>query len=495
MVWVSLALIGLLLLLIVRQSVARVTRTPWWLLWLVLMIPALLMLSWSLIYGPKQPVPSPLLVGSFILSSGLYFFLVQRGRINPTAADATAAAETAAERIPEIKPLDKAAETQLQSCFPWSVYYLQQIEYRPQAVICRGQLKSQPELAYQTVRDNIVAQFGDRFLVVFQLGASNKPFFALVLNPQAAQQRPNQQAAVNRPGLALGLMLGTLLTTTLAGVELSNPGFTGQNLSNNPAMLLTGLGYALSIMGILGIHEIGHYVAAAWYKVRTTLPYFIPIPLWPGTCGAYTQRRSPIPNRKALFDIGIAGTLAGLLVLAPVLIWGLLHSNLVPLPEQPPSVDKPQVPILNPSVSMLLLLCSKLVFADQLTVKMGITLHPVAIAGCIGLVFQALNLIPVGQLDGGHIVHAMFGQRAGAAIGQISRLLLLLLAFAQPVLLFLAIPLFFIPAFDEPALNDVTELDNLRDFLGLLALTLLLLIILPVPGFISEWLLAANPAP
>jgi membrane-associated protease RseP (regulator of RpoE activity) len=96
--------------------------------------------------------------------------------------------------------------------------------------------------------------------------------------------------------------------------------------------------------------------------------------------------------------------------------------------------------------------------------------------------------MPVGQLDGGHIVHAMFGQRSGAAIGQISRLLLLLLSFAQHHLIFWAILLFVIPASDEPALNDVTELDNRRDLWGLLALGLLLLIILPTPAALSRFL-------
>jgi len=119
---------------------------------------------------------------------------------------------------------------------------------------------------------------------------------------------------------------------------------------------------------------------------------------------------------------------------------------------------------------------------------MAINLHPVAVAGYIGLVVTAFNLMPVGQLDGGHVIHAMFGQRTGAAIGQLSRLLMLVLAFLQPDLLLWAIILILLPVIDEPALNDVSELDNWRDFAGLLALTVLVSILLPVPGTLSQWL-------
>jgi membrane-associated protease RseP (regulator of RpoE activity) len=126
-----------------------------------------------------------------------------------------------------------------------------------------------------------------------------------------------------------------------------------------------------------------------------------------------------------------------------------------------------------------------LALGSELTSKMAIKLHPVAVAGYIGLVVTALNLMPVGQLDGGHIVHAMFGQRTGATIGQITRLLVLVLSFRVPDLRFWAIILLFMPVADEPALNDVSELDNWRDLLGFLALVILVSILLPAPAAIT----------
>ena len=109
-------------------------------------------------------------------------------------------------------------------------------------------------------------------------------------------------------------------------------------------------------------------------------------------------------------------------------------------------------------------------------------------AGCIGLLFTALNLMPIGQLDGGNIVHAVFGQKVAIAVGQITRILALLFALVYPYFWFWAIVLWLIPLVDRPALNDVTELNNWRDLGGLMALTLLLLIVLPLPVAVATWL-------
>lgn len=491
MIWLALLLLGLTTYLIVQRSVARFTQTPWWLLWLALMLPAFVISIWTLTHSQQQPVPPGLLIGSFILSSTLYFVLVQRGRPSTaTNATTTSSAEVKPQETKNttdpksvLRPMNKTEEAALQNCFPWSIYYLQNIEYRPQAMICRGQLRSTPEVAYQTVRENVQANFGDRFLVVFQQGAGNKPFFAIVPNPQ--WQRAKSQAKLTRPILALGLLVATLITTTLAGVEIADASISPEKISANPAVLLSGLPYSLALITILGIHELGHYLTARYYNIRATLPYFIPVPFAIGTFGAFIQLRSPIPNRKTLFDVGVSGPLSGLIPTLPLLIWGLANSEVVPLPAKAASLD---FNAFNPSFSILLALLSKLTLGGSLATSEAIKLHPVAVAGCLGLVVTALNLIPVGQLDGGHIVHAMLGQRVGAAISQIARLLVLLLSLIQPWLLLWAIILFFMPAVDEPALNDVTELDNRRDFGGLLAIVVLLLIVLPAPRFLMELL-------
>ncbi|MEH2386478.1 MAG: site-2 protease family protein [Nostoc sp.] len=495
-------LLGLATYLMVQHSVAQITRTPVWLLWLVLMTPAFLLSGWTLMYGAKQAPPPALIISSLFVSTVLYWTLFQWGRQAPRDTQTEAPAQTSESQPaiqppaePIVRPIELTEETQLRNCFPWSVYYVQNIEYRPQAVICRGQLRTKASNAYQQIKTNIEAQFGDRFVLIFQEGLNDKPFFVLVPNTQAAKERntpQRDQERLTRPGLALLLLVATLVTTTLVGVE--NAGVSlgpiwkfGSlfNLLSNPDVLFKGLPYALGLMTILGIHELGHYLTAKFYNIRSTLPYFIPVPFFLGTFGAFIQMRSPIPNRKALFDISIAGPLAGFVVTLPLLIWGLAHSDVVSLNEKTRVLN---LDALNPKYSILLALLSKLALGSQLTAKSALDLHPVAVAGFLGLVVTALNLMPVGQLDGGHIVHAMFGQRAALVIGQIARVLLLLLSLVREEFLVWAIILLFMPLVDEPALNDVTELDNGRDIWGLLAIALLIIIVLPLPQAIANFL-------
>ena len=490
-VWLLLILLGIITYFIVKHSVASITRTPVWILWLVLMIPALIWSIWTLVYGQKAPMPTGLVIGPFVVCSLLYWLLIHRGRREPGSppANPTEAPKQNVETKPAtnsdaegslVRPIDKAEESNLRNCFPWSIYYLENLEYRPQAVLCRGKLRATPDLAYQTVRENIESHFGDRFFVIFQESFSGKPFFALVPNPHsesAAKKRQNE--TLTRPGLALLLLGITLFTTTIVGAGIGN--VTAKQVQSDPSVLLQGLPYALALMVILGIHELGHYLAARFYKIRTTLPYFIPLPpfIFPGTFGAFIQMRSPVPNRKALFDVSIAGPLAGFVITIPLLLWGIAHSEVVPLTEKSNLLN---IDALNPRFSLLLTLLTKAVLGSAFTAKMAINLHPVAVAGYLGLIVTALNLIPVWQLDGGHIVHAMFGQRTSAVVGQITRLLVLGLSFMHRELFLWALILILMPSTDEPALNDVSELDNRRDFLGLLALALLVSILLPVSG-------------
>ncbi|WP_413165962.1 site-2 protease family protein [Capilliphycus salinus ALCB114379] len=490
LLWLWLLLLGLITYWILRRGVARITRTPIWILWLVMMTPALIWSTWQLVYGENKPIPVELIIIPFIVCPCVYWLLVQLGRQNPPPTDSstTSTSTMTSELTPKQPPprvITPAEESQLRECFPWSIFPLQKLEHRPQAVICRGQIRSNPEVVYHTIRDKIQAQFGDRFIVVFQTDLNDKPFFALVPNPYIEKPKHiTPDDPFNRPVLALSLLVITLFTTTLAGVRMAD--VSPEIWQSDPSWLLQGLPYALALMAILGIHESAHYLAARFYKIRTTLPYFIPVPFFLGTFGAFIQMRSPLPNRKALFDVSIAGPWAGFLATLPILIWGLAHSTVVPAP--PEGVGILDFNAINPSFSLLLTLLGKFTLGAELTATNVIDLHPVAIAGYLGLIVTAFNLLPIGQLDGGHMVHAMMGQRTSMAIGQVSRFLILILAFTRQEFLFLAILLFFLPLNDEPALNDVSELDNFRDFIGLLTLGLLLMILLPFPPTLAQWL-------
>ncbi|WP_293127595.1 site-2 protease family protein [Microcoleus sp. bin38.metabat.b11b12b14.051] len=478
--------LGLISYYLLQSSISRITRTPIWLLWLVMMAPALIWSGWVLANGAKKTAPPELVIIPFLVCPVLYWFLVQLGRQEITPETQTPVAGAATEEAPKppLRPIDAAEEASLRDCFPWSIFSLRDLEFRPQAVICRGQLRANPEAAYQAVRENVEQHFGDRFLVIFQNSLSGKPFFAIVPNPsRQSGETPVKTESLTRPFFALALVLITVFTTTIVGSQIA--GVTEKTLQSNPYILLQGLPYSLALIAILGFHESGHYLAAKFYKIRTTLPYFIPIPFFLGTFGAFIQIRSPIPNRRALFDISIAGPLAGLVATVPLLIWGLARSTIVPLSEKSGMLNFDS---FSPKFSLVMTLLSKLTLGGALNAETAINLHPVAVAGYLGLIVTAFNLMPVGQFDGGHIVHAMFGQRASMAIGQFARVCMLLLAFLEQGLLLWAIILFLTPLNDEPALNDVSELDNGRDFLGLLAIGLLLLILLPAPKILLQWL-------
>ncbi len=489
-IWLLLGILGGFTYFMVKRSVAKITTTPVWLIWLVLMTPALIWTGWTLIYGQDTPMPAFLLIGPFVICPFLYWWLVQKGRVTPQEIPpsplekANLVLENIDNPAPknDLKPITAEEEKSLRDCFPWGIYYLQNIDYRPQAILCRGKLRAVPEEAYQVIKSNVEKVFGDRFLLLFQESFQGQPFFALVANPWQQKTETIETEKVTRPFLALGLLLLTILTTTVVGAGLS--GINAQQLENNSSLLLQGLPYSLGLIAILGLHEFSHYFTAVKYKIKTTLPYFIPIPFFLGTFGAFIQMRSPVPTRKALFDVAVAGPLGGIIIAIPLLFWGLSLSEIVPLTNQSSLLN---FQALNPQFSFFLSIVAKLALGSNLIAGKAIHLHPLAVAGYVGIIVTALNLMPVGQLDGGHIVHAMYGQKTAIIIGQLTRLFMFILALVQPDFLLWAIILLLMPVSDQPALNDVTELDNKRDLLGLFSLALLLSILLPLPEAVARW--------
>ena len=419
--WLILIILSPIAYFIVDRSIKDKTNTPVWLCWLVIMLPSFIWTTWTYIFGEEQPLPLLVFLIPLISCTFLYGWLVQRGR--PTKATQQSApekiqkltiAQTSTNK-PEPRPIDSQEETTLRNCFPWNIYYLQNIDYRPQAIFCRGKLKTLPEKAYNEIRENVEQAFGDRFFLIFQESLKGKPFFALVPNPEAKAAEAGKLHHDLRVGFAVTMFLITLLTTTVAGATID--GTTSEELLSNPGALVQGFTYSLPLLLIIALQKFSHYFVAAYYEIRTTLPYFIPFPFLLdsfslGTLGAIVQRRTPIPHRKALFDTAIVGSLSGLLVIVPALIWGMSLSQVVPLEESSAFNIQAQ----DPRLSFFLSLLAKLALGSALTTEMGIQLHPLATAGCVGLFITAINLMPIGQLDGGHIVHAVFGQKTAIAV-------------------------------------------------------------------------------
>jgi membrane-associated protease RseP (regulator of RpoE activity) len=200
------------------------------------------------------------------------------------------------------------------------------------------------------------------------------------------------------------LFAATLFSTTLVGAN-HYASFLGASATAATSWDLyrNGLWYSAAVLGILLAHEMGHYVACRYYRIDASLPYFLPAPLLAGTLGAFIRIRQPIPNKRELFDIGIAGPIAGFLVAIPVLFVGVSLSNLFTIPTSGEGAIFGE-PLLLKGVIWL-------VWGSR---EQGVDLniHPVAIAGWFGLLATLLNLFPFGQLDGGHISYAVLGRRS-----------------------------------------------------------------------------------
>ena len=266
------------------------------------------------------------------------------------------------------------------------------------------------------------------------------------------------------------LFLATVCTVVLGGAlqEGYNP------LEDSPIVLLTGIPFAFALLSILGTHELAHFLVARARGMKATLPYFIPIPFSPlGTFGAVIKMESPIKDRKMLFDVGISGPLAGLVVSIIALVVGLRLSEVTVSPPGDASVMPLGTGILVDWITNLVL--------GPLPDHLMVILHPIAFAGWFGIFVTAMNLIPISQLDGGHVGYAFFGE-AHRWVAALIFIGLLLMSVVWTGWLFWG---FFIFVFGglrhPPPLNDITPLDTKRKLLAVFAFALLFLLGTPRP--------------
>jgi membrane-associated protease RseP (regulator of RpoE activity) len=207
------------------------------------------------------------------------------------------------------------------------------------------------------------------------------------------------------PALNLVLFFLTLLTTTTAGAYMNGEDMSYRHPLLAFAALRSGLTFSIPLMMILFAHEMGHYLTSRHHGVDTSLPYFIPAPpsiFIIGTFGAFIRMRTPARTRRVMFDIGAAGPWAGVMLAIPAVIIGLYLSDVTPLDKSAGGLELGN--------SLLFLGLSRLVLGIDPSV-VNVNLHPIAFAGWIGLLVTTLNLLPVGQLDGGHVIYALFPRR------------------------------------------------------------------------------------
>jgi membrane-associated protease RseP (regulator of RpoE activity) len=290
--------------------------------------------------------------------------------------------------------------------------------------------------------------------------------------------------AMPRPPLRLWLHLTLLVVTfytmTLAGALATATGSeqaarAGALVLADPGWLSLGLPYSLCLLAILGVHEMGHYVACRRYGVDATLPFFLPsIPVPIGTFGAFIRIREPIPDRRALFDIGVAGPLAGFVVAVPVLILGVAVAEVVPDGGDGTHVGVP------------LLLGWLLSWLTHLPDGQTVSLSGPLMAGWVGCLATALNLFPIGQLDGGHICYAISPRFHRGASRVMLAAFIGLGLFLYPGWLFFATLLVLVgprhPALPEPG----RTLGRGRLVLAAVSLVILILCFIPQPFDLSS---------
>jgi membrane-associated protease RseP (regulator of RpoE activity) len=331
-------------------------------------------------------------------------------------------------------------------------------------LVFRGELKMSPEATFDLIRPKAAASG----LLPF-LGSDAKGRY-LKFATSGKKRSPS------RPAIQLLLLLITVFTTLIAGTLME--GVSPGALLDRPRLLFRGVPFSFTLLIILGLHELSHYVVSRKNGIRASLPYFIPFPNILGTMGALIVSRSPFPNRKSLFDVGVAGPLASFILSVAAILVGLKEVNLIKFsPESLP----PGQGIFYFGDSLL----TKFLFSLRYpTIPPGydVTLGPVAFAGWVGLFVTALNLIPMGQLDGGHISYALFGHRH-ALITRISMgaLILVGIVFQSPLWIVIVLLITFLGRRHTPPLNDLTPLDRPRVIIAGLAFLILVLCFIPVP--------------
>lgn len=285
------------------------------------------------------------------------------------------------------------------------------------------------------------------------------------------------------------LFIASVFTTTLAGI-IWYAGFVGSasleaggflNLLTDPDYVVGGLSFSISILVILIAHELGHYLTCVRYGIRATLPHLIPVPppVSPfGTFGAVIRIKSLFENTRQLFDVGIAGPLAGFVFIIPALVFGLVYSREFVL-EGTSGI------YFNFGEPLLLKIASRLFLPET---NADITLHPVGWAAWFGMLATSLNLLPVGQLDGGHIVYAVLGKRGHRIVSILTLGVLLVLGVTLWLgyLLFGTL-VFFLGFRHPPTAYNYPPLGRGRVLLAIVALIVLILTFIPVPIDIVEY--------
>jgi membrane-associated protease RseP (regulator of RpoE activity) len=302
---------------------------------------------------------------------------------------------------------------------------------------------------------------------------------------------PDENPTTREWAIALSLFFLTIATTSLAGLFYSI-GYIGfwdsiRLILHRPFFLLQGFLFSFPLITILLAHELGHYFACRYYGMRCTLPFFLPVPL-PiiGTFGAFIKIKSQFMNKRSLFDVGVAGPLAGFIFAIPTLWIGIRLSRIIPMPK-----GRLALSTLEFGEPLLFTLMGKLVLGYHSSTQI-LLVHPIAMAAWVGLLATSINLLPIWQTDGGHISYSLFGRSSHRKASIVFLVALMLLSLTEgitkwriPSYLLFSVLLLILGSrtgfYHPPALNDDEKVGTARIIIGLIALLIFIVSFTPVP--------------
>lgn len=456
---------------------------------------AVLMAPWLLLFGLVAAGISINLVGILfllVISIGIYIFLGNRLRAagqaalqqaaitNDTAsgnkdnlAAPSEAQETKSESDseatpqltlePESMPIPEADLKEIQGIFGIDTFFSTETIPYQEGAIFKGNLRQQPEVVYSKLSQSLSDRLADQYRLFLVENQDDKP--VVIVLPSRNDPKP---ANLAQKILAVGLLIATLFTSLEAAALLR-----GFDLLEVPARWHETLPIGLGILSILGMHEIGHRLLARRHQVRLSPPFLIPA--WQiGSFGTLTRFESFLPSRKVLFDIAVAGPAAGGIFSLILLLVGLLLST-------PDSLFQIPAPFFQGSILVGTL--ARVVLGSAIQEPL-VAIDPLVVIGWLGLVITALNLMPAGQLDGGRVMQAIYGRKVAGRSTVVTLVVLGIASLANPLALYWAILILFLQRdLERPSLNELTEPDDARAALGLLALFLMVATLLPLtPG-------------